>query len=181
MPHEAVAGSDRLDGCVAVVNGEVQRSHRVASGDIGTCVGGCVGGSGINCTMPCIGVADRGRFDGGVVVVDGECQCVGAIGIGAAGSVGGSMPCVAFASGDVCGGTMVDGEMQRRHRVASHYIDCCVGRGVGAGGVLCAMPHEAVASSDRLDGRVAVVNGEVQRRHRVASGDIGTRVGRSVG
>ena len=134
MPCVAVAGGDVCGG--AVVDGKVQCCHRVAPGCIGICVGRGIGAGGVGCTLPHKAIAGCDGLHGGIAIVYGECQCVGAVGIGAAGSVGGSMPCVAVAGGDICGGTVVDGEVQCRHRVASGRIGTCVCRCAGAGSVL---------------------------------------------
>ena len=74
MPSVAVAGSLRFSTGIAVVDGEVERHHTVAPGNVG--FGECRrGGSrSVGGSMPSVAVAGSLRFGTGIAVVDGEVE-----------------------------------------------------------------------------------------------------------
>ena len=181
MPGVAVTCRHRFNASVTVVDGKVQSNHRVATRSIGVGVRRRIRRIRVIRVPPCEAVASRHRLNAGVTVVDGQLQGVRAVNVCVARVVSLAMPSILVASGDFGGGAIVDGEVQRCHRVAAHRVLSSVGGSVGRGCVLRPVPHIAVASRHRFNTCVAVVNGEVEGNDGVATGSIECREGRCVG
>ena len=163
-----------LDAGVAVVDGEVEGHHAVASDGILLGIGGSVGAGGIGDAVPRVAVANGMGLCAGVAMVYGQVQRHHAVapgGIlhqigrrGGTGGVGVAVPRVAVAGGyvfDTCR-AIVDGQVQRHHAVAPCGVglDECGCRGVG--GVGLTMPRVAVAGCLGLHTGVAVVDGKIK-------------------
>ena len=180
--YPSVAVASNLSVCAggAVVDGEVQCHHRVATRYIGGGVGCRVVAFGEGGVVPSVAVAGGHGLGAVALVVDGEvqrhhgvatCRISGGVGCRVvAFGEGGVVPSVAVAGGHGLNASsaVVDSEVQRHHRVAT----CCIGSGVGCRIVIIGIgdtiyPSVAVAGSHGLGAGAAVVDGQMQRHHTV--------------
>ena len=196
IPGEAVASHGGGVTGVAVVDGQVQGHHAVATGDVGELVRRGNGRSaGVGHAVPSEAVASHGVGVASVAVVDGQVQRDGAVATGNVGElvrrgngrsagVGHTVPGEAVAShgSGVTSVAVVDGEVQRDGAVATGNVGEHVSQGLGRGGdVGVLVPVEAVTSHGGGVTGVAVVDGQVQGHNAVATGNVGELVRRGNG
>ena len=190
MPLVTVAGRHRQGRSIAVVDGEVQRGHRVATSHVVRRVGRRVCACGIGGSMPLVAVAGRNGFCTLVAVVDGKMECryrvaTRSIRVLIGGCIVGckiqlTMPLIAVASHyGLCPGVAVaHNQMQLVGAVAAQ------GRWYGIGGLRRArrvgrpMPFIAVADigaidNDGIAAEALPVGGECRIGHHLDATRIG--------
>ena len=132
-PRVGVAFGHLVDAGVAVIDGQVQRHHAVATCHVGQRVGRRVGAFGVGVAVnPCVGVAFGHLVNTCIAVIDGQVQrhhtvaacrvgqcmsrCVSAFGVGVAVD-----PCVAVAFGHLIDavGSCIHRQSHGHHRVAA--------------------------------------------------------------